>query len=204
MRLDLRMGYRLAKQVPIQSNEERCLVLRQQYALKMLPLLESGKRIINVDESWINQTKFLRRIWAPTDAAGTYSFKQVAPRISLIVALDTEGRIWFALTQANTDTDIMTTFLNYLKRELDLQEPGWEETSTILLDNAKWHSNVEMKERLAKMQLPVIYSAPYSYTTAPVEKIFAALKLGELNPEKLPTGKKSLSHVTDLVARRLS
>ena len=28
MRRDLQMGYRLAKQVPIQSNEERCLVLR--------------------------------------------------------------------------------------------------------------------------------------------------------------------------------
>ena len=111
MRQDLRMGFRLAKQVPIQSNEERFLVLLQQYALKMLPLLESGKRIINVDESWLNQTKFLRKIWAPTDAPATFSFKQVAPRISLILSLDTEGRMWFALTQANTDTDIMTIYL---------------------------------------------------------------------------------------------
>ena len=38
----------------------RCLVLRQQYALKMLPLLESGRRIINVDESWLNGTNFVR------------------------------------------------------------------------------------------------------------------------------------------------
>ena len=112
--------------------------------------------------------------------------------------------MWFALTQANTDTDIMTTFLQYLKKELDLHQPGWEETSVILLDNAKWHSNAEMKERLAKMQLPVIYSAPYCYSTAPVELAFSALKLGDLNPERLPTGKKSLSHVTDLVGRRLS
>ena len=29
MRKDLAMGYRLAKNVPIQSNTERCLVLRQ-------------------------------------------------------------------------------------------------------------------------------------------------------------------------------
>lgn len=51
--------------------------------------------------------------------------------------------------------------------------------------------------------MPVIYSAPYCYSTAPVEMAFSALKLGDLNPERLPTGKKSLSHVTDLVARRL-
>ena len=91
----------------------------------MLEALASGKKVINVDESWLNQTRFLRRIWAPTDAAGTFTDKQVAPRLSLIAALDTEGRIWFSLTQANTDTDVMTTFLRYLVRELDRESPGW-------------------------------------------------------------------------------
>ena len=101
--------------------------------------------MINVDESWLNQTRFLRRIWAPTDAAGTFTDKQVAPRISLIAALDTEGKIWFSLTQANTDTDVMTTFLRYLVRELDRESPGWQDTTTILLDNAAWHTNQVMK-----------------------------------------------------------
>ena len=125
MRKELRMGYRLAKQVPIQSNSERCLVLRQQYALKMLPELKVGRRVINVDESWLNSTRFLRRMWAPSDAAATFTDKQVAPRISLLLALDTDGRMWFALTQANTDSDVMTTFLRYLARQLDREDAGW-------------------------------------------------------------------------------
>ena len=123
MRKDMRLGYRQAKTVPIQSNSERCLVLRQQYALRMLPLLESGcfskqpaRRIINVDESWLNGTRFLRRLWVPTDAAATVNDKQVVPRISLIAAIDTEGRLWCALTQANTDAGVMTTFLRHLAR----------------------------------------------------------------------------------------
>ncbi len=98
--------------------------------------------------------------------------------------------MWCALTQANTDTDIMTLFLMHLKRQLDLATPGWEEDSFILLDNAKWHTNPDMKRRLAKMQLPIMFSAPYCWSTAPCESAFAALKLGELNPEKLPTGKR--------------
>ena len=77
----------MAKTVTIQANSELCLVLRQQYALRMLPLLESGRRIINVDESWLNQTRFIRKIWVPTDAAATISDKQVQPRISLLAAL---------------------------------------------------------------------------------------------------------------------
>ena len=85
----------------------------------MLALLEKDHRVINVDESWINQTRFLRRIWAPSDAAGSVTDKQVAPRISLLVALDTNGKMWCALTQANTDADIMVLFLRHLMRQLD-------------------------------------------------------------------------------------
>ena len=114
MRKELHMGYRLAKTVPVQSNSERCLVLRQQYALTILPMLEKRRRVINVDESWLNNTRFLRRLWAPSNAACTLTDKQVTPRISLIAAIDTTGKIWCALTQTNTDSDVMTCFLRRL------------------------------------------------------------------------------------------
>ena len=82
----------------------------------------------------------------------------------MIAALDTEGRVWCALTQANTDTDVMTTFLRHLMRQLDHETPGWEENTTLLLDNASWHTNLEMKQRLAKLVPHVIYTGPYSYS----------------------------------------
>ena len=106
-----------------------------------------------MDESWLNQTRFVRRIWVPSDAAGTVRDKQVQPRISLITALDTDGRIWFALTQANTDADVMTLFLRALAQQLDIESPGWQEETIILLDNASWHNKPLMKKRLAKMGL---------------------------------------------------
>ena len=54
LRRDLRMKYRTATGQPVQTNLERCLVQRQQYSIRMLSLLESGRRIINVDQSWLN------------------------------------------------------------------------------------------------------------------------------------------------------
>ena len=54
MRKDLHMGYRMAKAMPPTCNSVQNLVLRQQYALRMLALLQSGRRIINVDQSWLN------------------------------------------------------------------------------------------------------------------------------------------------------
>ena len=72
---EMHMGYRMAKAVPTQSNVERALVLRQQYSLRLLPLLERKTRIINVDESWLNQTRHLRRTWVPSDAPSTFREK---------------------------------------------------------------------------------------------------------------------------------
>ena len=43
---------------------------------------------------------------------------------------------------------------------------------------------------MRKLELDVIWSAPYSYSTAPIELVFSQLKLGDLNKENQPTGKK--------------
>ena len=40
------------------------------------------------------------------------------------------------------------------------------------------------------MDLKVIFTGPYSFTSAPIEMLFSALKRGEINPDKRPTGKK--------------
>ena len=75
---------------------------------------------------------------------------------------------------------------------MDLESPGWQDETTILLDNASWHNKPLMKKRLAKMGLSIMYSGPYCYSSAPLELVFAALKFGYLNPNRLPTGKKKV------------
>ena len=46
---DLGMRYRTIKPMSMNTNSERNLVLRQQFALELIKLLTSGKRLINVD-----------------------------------------------------------------------------------------------------------------------------------------------------------
>ena len=53
-----RLSYRKIKRVPFQGNSERSKVLRSLYAQKMLEVYASGKRIINIDESWIPVADF--------------------------------------------------------------------------------------------------------------------------------------------------
>ena len=73
----------------------------------------------------------------------------------------------------------------------------------ILIDNAPYHTGDEIRDYLHKMQIPIIYSGPYSYSAAPIETLFSFLKLGELNQEGIPTGKKNLQGLTNIVAEKL-
>ena len=94
----------------------------------------------------------------------------------------------------------MLIFLVHLVQQLDAERPSWREDTVMLLDGARYHTGSKVREYMRKLELEVIWSGPYSYSTAPIETVFATLKFGELNPEKQPTGKKvsltySISHI---------
>lgn len=156
----------------------------------MLPLLEQGKRIINVDETWISETSFVRQLWARKGGQGNLRLNTVAPRLSMITALDTDGKVWFSLAHATTNSDVIALFFQHLVRLLDRDSPGWQDDTVLLWDNATYHTSADSMHIVSKLGLPVIFSGPYSYSAAPVETLFSGLKLGELNPELQPTGKR--------------
>ena len=106
----------------------------------MLGLLSSGTRIINVDESWVAEAEYSRRMWCPTKAPATISFKSVNPRLSLLAALDNDGNVYFTLSHSITDSDIIAIFLKGLCEKLDVVDPNWRNNSVMLFDNAKYHT----------------------------------------------------------------
>ena len=156
----------------------------------MLEILKQGKRAINIDETWIGESNFVRKTWAPRDGKGNTILKTVSPRVSMIAALDTDGRVWFTLSHANTDSKIMTLFLQSLTKVLDNETPGWQEDTVIQWDNAKYHSSEETRAVIRSLGLKVIFSGPCSYSAAPAETLFSALKLGNLNEEQKPLTKR--------------
>ena len=92
------MRYRKVKRVHFQGNSERCIVLRQQYGKYMMDLLASGRRILNIDETWLNQTDFRHMKWRARNDTNSIPQRGMSPRISVIAAIDTEGKVYFALT----------------------------------------------------------------------------------------------------------
>ena len=70
-----------------------------------------GKRVINIDETWLNETSFVRKVWAKKVGQGNLQLHTVSPRLSLIAALDTDGKVWFSLTHATTNSDMIALFI---------------------------------------------------------------------------------------------
>ena len=93
--------------------------------MKMLDLLARRRRILNVDESWMSHSTYYRKIWAPKDEACSVPMQTVSPRLSVIAAIDTDGRVWFSLSHSNTDSHTTALFLQHLVDRLNVETPGW-------------------------------------------------------------------------------
>ena len=87
--------------------------------------MDQGKRIINVDETWINETNFVRKSWYPPTSTGKITQRAVTPSLSMIAALDMDGRVYFSLSHAATDQDTFMLFMRRLVVRLDVETPGW-------------------------------------------------------------------------------
>ena len=88
----------MLKKVAYQGNSQRCLVTRMLYAKKMFSLLDEGKRIINIDETWLPHLDFRNKKWRQRGETNTVSTKALSERVNMIAALDTDGRVYLSLT----------------------------------------------------------------------------------------------------------
>ena len=73
MKETFKLSFIKSKKLNPNVNTDRSLVLRQQYALKMFEILKKGNRVINIDETWINETSFIRKTWGEKTAKKTFN-----------------------------------------------------------------------------------------------------------------------------------
>ena len=109
----------------------------------------------------------------------------------MIVAVSSEGYVWLSLTQVNTDEDVMQLFLSKLAQVFTKQfGKDWRKQIIVLMDGASYHRSYQTRTCIKHLNMQVVLSAPYSYATAPAELFFAHLKQGDLNPDRIKSGKR--------------
>ena len=155
----------------------------------MLPLLASKKRIINIDESSVPFLDFRHHKWGLKGEKNSMSRKDLTQKVNMIAAVDTEGRVYAALTQVNTDSDVMVSYMSRLATVLKMEDRNWLQNTILLVDGAKYHKSPATRKVFKQIGASYIISSPYSYDAAPVELYFSYFKRVQVNPEHLKTGK---------------
>lgn len=80
------------------ENSVRNLVLRQQFAVKLLDLSTKRRRVICIDETWLGMEDFRRMKWQPPGSRNSLAKKLWQPRISMILAFVNSGESYVALS----------------------------------------------------------------------------------------------------------
>ena len=133
------MRYRKIHTVSLHSNSEKNLVLRQRWALEFLALARKKKVFLNIDETWLGMSDFRRMKWQVPDTTNSVAKLDIAPRITMILGLDTRGNVYLALAQANSNSDMMELYFRGLAARLDQERPQWRRDTVIFVDGAKYH-----------------------------------------------------------------
>ena len=168
------------------SNCEKNLVLRQQYALQLIKLLKEGYRILNFDQTWLSMSDFRRMKWRPYGTTNSIPKVSIQPRISMFIAIDTNGKTYLTLLQSNTNNRIMDIYLRQLVLKLDQEDKDWRNNTVILLDGAPYHCSEMTLELMEGLKIPTLFTGPHSYDAVPAELYFAAFKADDVNPSKIP------------------
>ena len=187
---DLGMRYKKVHPVALHANSEKNLVLRQRFAMVFLDIMLAGKRVVNLDESWLGASDFRCRKWCPKDSRNSVAKLQLQPRISMICGVDTDGHLYLSLVQANNNSKVFGMFLRQLVRKLDAENAAWRADTVILMDNAPYHKDKATLKLLCELKVPICYTGTHSYDASPVELLFAAFKSKDINPRHLKTGKR--------------
>ena len=73
---------------------------------------------------------------------------------------------------------------------LDTEDHDWRERTILVLDGAYIHRSEETRRAMAALRIPAMIAGPYGFDGSPAEKLFSLLKVGNLNPWMIKTGKK--------------
>ena len=159
----------MVSHIALKANSPRSLVVRSLYAQKLLQFHSENYRVLNCDQSWLNQTDFRLRKWNYKRGHNSIPTRPVNPRLSLIATIDTRGEVYLSLSTVNTGSEQICLYLKWLILKLDKEDKNWKKKTVLLLDGAAYHRSKEIHNYLASKGVKVVIGGPYAFSAAPIE-----------------------------------
>ena len=62
-----------------------------------LDLMKSGKRILNIDQSALNESAYAEKAWMLKNVRATKHLKPIKPRVTMIAGIENYGEVYYSL-----------------------------------------------------------------------------------------------------------
>ena len=85
------MTFRKLKKISVHGNSPTNLVLRQRWAIELLRNVKKKTVLLAIDETWLGMSDFRRMKWRGKGTTNSVPTLQLQPRISMLVAIATQG-----------------------------------------------------------------------------------------------------------------
>lgn len=155
------MKYRRVQHIALSANSQRSLVLRQQWAVKLLEQDLDNICICNLDETWLGMSDFRRMKWQFPDSNNSVAAFQVTPRVTMMTAITSDGDSYIALAQSNSNESMMSIFWKSLVLKFDKERPNWRQSTIWTFDGAAYHSGEASLKLLKSLRIPIMMSGPH-------------------------------------------
>ena len=99
-----------------------------------LKVLDTGKKVITIDESWLEYSDGTTMVWSKKNQPNSVPSLLIQPRISIIVALSTEGEVYISIAQHNNNSSMMGMFIRHLVNKLNKERKNWRENTIWIWD----------------------------------------------------------------------
>ena len=97
------LRYRKVKHIANTANSTTGKILRQQWAIRFLDKYHKDRVYLNLDETFLGMSDFRRMKWQAPGSNNSVAAFQLAPRVTMVIALDTLGNVYLSLTQSNSN-----------------------------------------------------------------------------------------------------
>ena len=64
----------------------------------------------------------------------------MTPRLSMIMAISSDGKLYCSFTQVNTDARVFCVFMTRLAEKLSSENKNWRTNTVVLIDGAKYQT----------------------------------------------------------------
>ena len=182
MRLRFGMRFNRIKKVAYLANSQRSLVVRQQFAKKMIELMDEGFIIINIDETFLNEGDLRHQKWKVHGESNSIRERSINPLLKVFSAISSDGDVYMAVSQRNTDADAFCLFMQKLLAKLKKERPDYKDNTVIQHDSADYFRAATTRNFMANNGVRTVTGGVYGYKLAPCELFFSGIKSVNLNP----------------------